>query len=173
MTALDAERDSWKHDVSMLPAIPAVPAGQLVPAIRPPKPGGSSLDRPPYAPDASHIIRFWLAGPLTLVLSIPLLGAGLFGAPAMIPGMVLAWRMLRSGEDDYSDFAVGGFQISIAALLISMLFGGGLLYAFGIIFGPLMAIIFRTIAGSWRPATPPAAYPPATMPDLARVPRTA
>ncbi len=173
MTAPDAQWNVWKRDVSMLPAIPAVPAGRLVPAIRKREPAAGPLARPPFAPDASHIIRFWLAGPLTLFLSIPLLGAGLFGAPAMLPGMVLAWRMLRSGRDEYHDFAKGGLKIGIAALLITIPFGLTIIFAFGLLFGPLMAVIFRAIAGSWRPATLPIVSPSTTMPDLARIPRTA
>jgi hypothetical protein len=129
-------------------------------------------------PDGTHLLRFWLAGPLTLLIFIPALFAGVFGAPLMLPGLYLAYRMLRAGKDGYDDFAIGGFQVGLVALCLSVPFGYAPLFAFGLLFGPLMAMCFRWIAGRWRPAPPnlirnPAGYPLATTPALARVPRTA
>lgn len=107
---------------------------------------------PPYVPRAGKLLRFWLAGPLTLLVFTPILMAGVFGAPAMLPGLYFAWHMLRSGRDGYGDFAMGGFQIGIMALLFVVVFFQdlGFIYCFGLVFGPLMAMFFRMIAGSWR-----------------------
>ncbi len=132
----------------------------------------------PFAPDAWHLFRFWMAAPLTLLLFVPVLGAGLFGAPMILPGLYLAWRMLRAGRDGFYDFAAGGFQMGLVALIVSLPFGFGILYLFGMLFGPLMGMTFRVIAGDWRTrargktVTARIVSPFPITPSLARTPCT-
>lgn len=113
------------------------------------------LSAGPYAPNGKQLMWFWLAGPLTLVLFTPLLLAGVFGAPAMPFGMIAAWWMLKTGRDEVGHFALAGLLAAMLALPIVWLFARGLgqLYLFGLGFGPVMAMMFRGIAGSWREPT--------------------
>lgn len=105
----------------------------------------------PYAPTAGKLARFWIAGPLTCLIFVPVLFSGVFGAPMMIPGMIFAWRHLRHGQDDYATFALGGGICGLIALILAIPFEAGALFAFGLVFGPMMAMTFRAIAGQWRP----------------------
>ncbi len=52
-------------------------------------------------------------------------------------------------KDTQGDFAWGGFVIGTVALILSLPSGFGYIYAFGLVFGPLMAMFFRVIAGDW------------------------
>lgn len=109
-------------------------------------------NRAPFAPDTGKLARFWLAGPLTCVIFTPALLSGVFGAPAMLPGMYCAWRMLRAGDDDYSSFAACGFLVGVATLFVAATINlpYAQLFIFGLLFGPLMAMCFRAISGRWR-----------------------
>jgi hypothetical protein len=46
--------------------------------------------------------------------------------------------------------AWGGFVIGTVTPILSLSSGFGDIYAFGLVFGPLMAMFFRVIAGDWR-----------------------
>lgn len=129
----------------------------------------------PYRPTARQLAWFWLAGPLTCAIFTPILLSGLFGAPNMIfVGVPVAWWLLRGGRDSYGQFAVAGVAAALATLPLYLVgdavlgleqthrfgvmatLGKALVIAlFGLIFGPLMAMTFRTIAGSWRPDPAP------------------
>ncbi len=123
--------------------------------------------RGPYAPSAGKLARFWIAGPLTLILFTPILLAGVFGAPTMLIGMVLAYMALRTGRDAYSDFAALGFHAGLATMIVVAFINVQVIgiFVLGLLFGPLMAMTFRLVAGRWRPddeRNKPPKYPAAS-----------
>jgi len=107
---------------------------------------------PPFRPTPLAVLRFTIAGPITCVIFIPALYAGIFGAPAMPFGMIAAWYCFKNGRDGYAEFAAAGFLVGVGAMIVASLFSihYAPLFAFGLLFGPLMAMTFRAIAGNWR-----------------------
>ena len=105
-----------------------------------------------HLPDGAQLIRFWIAPLLTCALFMPAMGAGIFGAPTMILSTAIAWWLLRRGSDDYGSFCMAGFIAAIWTLFAMALIAPDFaaLYLFGLIFGPLMAMTFRAISGTWR-----------------------
>ena len=110
--------------------------------------------RAPYIPSAGKLARFWVAGPLTCLIFTPLLYSGVFGAPTMLLGIYFGWRLLRTGRDDFGSFAMAGGLATVLSVMLAAIVNTNFalfLLLFGLLFGPLMAMTFRAISGSWRP----------------------